>query len=131
MAYRKLQIRRGNKADLPQLSEGEFGFVNDENKLYIGKAGGDSNQLVGGETSEFVVTSLSASGWVNGVYDFERSYSSAEYDIEMSPSGTCTKEQIETYGNAIIVGSNSANRIKALGTVPSIDIPVKLKVVSK
>jgi len=45
MAYRKLQIRRGNKADLPQLSEGEFGFVNDENKLYIGKAGGDGNQL--------------------------------------------------------------------------------------
>ena len=33
---RKLQLRRGPKADLPTLAEGEPGFVLDEGKLYVG-----------------------------------------------------------------------------------------------
>ncbi|MCM3724900.1 exo-alpha-sialidase [Neobacillus cucumis] len=37
----KIQIRRGLKADLPVLSEGEFGFCLDTKELYIGTAGGN------------------------------------------------------------------------------------------
>ncbi|WHY90975.1 exo-alpha-sialidase [Neobacillus cucumis] len=37
----KIQIRRGLKADLPLLSEGEFGFCLDTKELYIGTGGGN------------------------------------------------------------------------------------------
>ncbi|MGG1399982.1 exo-alpha-sialidase [Bacillus salipaludis] len=37
----KIQIRRGLKADLPVLSEGEFGFCLDTKELYIGTSGGN------------------------------------------------------------------------------------------
>lgn len=37
----KIQIRRGLKADLPILSEGEFGFCLDTKELYIGISGGN------------------------------------------------------------------------------------------
>lgn len=42
---RKLQLKRGLKKDLPQLAEGEPGFVTDEKVLYIGTQNG--NQKVG------------------------------------------------------------------------------------
>lgn len=38
---RKLQLRRGPKADLPTLAEGEPGFVLDEGKLYVGTGAGN------------------------------------------------------------------------------------------
>jgi len=37
----KIQLRRGNKSDLPILDSGEPGFVLDTEELYIGK--GDKN----------------------------------------------------------------------------------------
>jgi len=36
MMARKLQIKRGKKADMPTLAEGEFGLALDERRLYIG-----------------------------------------------------------------------------------------------
>lgn len=36
MMARKLQIKRGQKKDMPQLAEGELGFAIDEKKIYIG-----------------------------------------------------------------------------------------------
>ena len=132
MAHRLLQIRRGIKSKLPQLSEGEFGFVKDEEKVYIGKANGEGNLLVGGKVTETVISTLFASNWTSeGVYSFESTYPHASYDLEISPSSTCTKEQLEAYCNAMIMGNDSSNAIKALGTVPTIDIPIKIKVVSK
>lgn len=46
MAYKKLQIRRGLKANIPTLAEGEFGFCTDTKDIYIGD--GSTNTLVGG-----------------------------------------------------------------------------------
>ena len=42
---RKLQLKRGNKAQLPTLAPGEPGWVVDENRLYIGT--GDQNIPIG------------------------------------------------------------------------------------
>lgn len=131
MAHRLLQIRRGIKSKLPQLSEGEFGFVKDEEKVYIGKANGEGNLLVGGAVSKYVTAKLLPANWANNVYDFETTYPSTECDLEISPGSTCTKEQLEAYCNAMIVGGNSSNKIRALGAVPVIEIPIKIKVVSK
>lgn len=36
----KLQIKRGNKANLPTLAEGEFGLAKDTKELFIGNTGG-------------------------------------------------------------------------------------------
>lgn len=45
----KIQIKRGNKANLPALSDGEFGFCTDTNELYIGNGGTNhSVALTGG-----------------------------------------------------------------------------------
>lgn len=131
MAHRLLQIRRGIKSKLPQLSEGELGFVKDEEKVYIGKANGEGNLLVGGAVSKYVTAKLLPANWANNVYDFETTYPSTECDLEISPGSTCTKEQLEAYCNAMIVGGNSSNKIRALGAVPVIEIPIKIKVVSK
>ena len=38
---RKLQVKRGKKANLPTLAEGEFGFLTDKKKLYIGSDSGN------------------------------------------------------------------------------------------
>ena len=78
-----------------------------------------------------VSSTLSASSWSNGVYSFESTYPVASYDIEISLSDGATSEQAEAFTGAIIVGSATANTIKALGTVPTVDIPIIIKVVAK
>jgi hypothetical protein len=35
----KIQVKRGNKADLPTLDDGEFGLCQDTNELFIGNSG--------------------------------------------------------------------------------------------
>ena len=49
MSYRRLQLRRGKKADMPTLAVGEIAFTTDENKLYVGD--GTTNHCVS-STSE-------------------------------------------------------------------------------
>lgn len=80
----------------------------------------------------YTVSNLIASSWgQGGTYDFESSYPNATYDLEISPSSNCTKEQYEAFCNAMIIGNDSTNIIKALGEVPTVNIPIKIKVVSK
>ena len=44
---RKIQIKRGNKANLPTLAQGELAYCQDEQGLYIGSSSG--NKPVGGK----------------------------------------------------------------------------------
>ncbi len=44
MSFKKLQMRRGAKANLPTLSQGEFGFCTDTKELFIGN--GSSNEKI-------------------------------------------------------------------------------------
>jgi hypothetical protein len=44
---RKFQVKRGAQANLPTLAEGEFGFVTDNKKLYIGHSSGNLDIPVG------------------------------------------------------------------------------------
>ena len=48
MSYKKLQIRRGLKANIPTLAEGELGFCTDTKDIYVGD--GSTNTLVGGDS---------------------------------------------------------------------------------
>lgn len=76
---------------------------------------------------------LLASNWdsKNKTYSFENIYPSDTYDIDLSLSGTCTDEEELAFLGARIRGSATSNIAKAKGNIPTIDIPVILKVVER
>ncbi len=66
----KIQIKRGNKADLPTLDAGEFGLCQDTNELFIGN---DGNQKIFPtetlRTARFVI-GTSTAGWTAADCDY-------------------------------------------------------------
>ena len=70
-----------------------------------------------------VTTTLVSTDWSNGEYSFESTYPNATYDLEqIQPYGTV--DQIKVWGDAMIVGNPSENKIIARKTAPTIDVPV-------
>lgn len=98
---------------------------------------GGSDELkpsdIGAENAASIVAyTLLASGWSNNEYSFETEYSTNDYNLEISLNGdSVTEEQKEAFDFAQLVGFASANKLKAFGTVPTVDIPIILKVVKK
>ena len=80
-----------------------------------------------------VQLTMEASNWdSNGkTYSFENIYPSDTYDIDLSLSGTCTDEEELAFLRARIRGSATSNIAKAKGNIPTIDIPIILKVVER
>lgn len=107
------------------------------------KARDEAQEIVGGDyatktelnTKENKATittaTLLASGWSNGTYSFETDYPKATYDLEIALDSTATTAQAEAFNGAQIAGSATSNTIKAYGIVPTVNIPVVLKVVRK
>ena len=75
--------------------------------------------------------SLVTSNWSDNSYSFEKDYPTLEYDIEIEPDSSCTADQYAAWCDAKIVGSSTSNIVKAFGTVPTLDIPIIVKVVKK
>ena len=71
------------------------------------------------------------SGWSGGVYSFESAYPSATYDIEIELDSTATEPQVEAWSGAKPTAVFGTNTMKALGDVPTVDIPVIVKAVMK
>lgn len=69
MAYKKLQIRRGAKANIPTLSAGEMGFCTDTKQLYIGT--GSENVPV--NFASLLTGSLTVAGWSSETGGFKQS----------------------------------------------------------
>lgn len=69
---------------------------------------------------------ISASGWSNKKYSFESTYPNATYNIEIVPASTITAQQCEVWSNAMMVGASDSNTITALGTVPTVDLPITI-----
>lgn len=107
------------------------------------KARDEAQEIVGGDyatkaelnTKENKATITTAtlllSGWSNGTYSFETDYPKATYDLEIALDSTATTAQAEAFNGAQIAGSATSNIIKAYGIVPTVDIPIVLKVVRK
>ena len=72
-----------------------------------------------------------ASGWSNGVYSFESDFPSWHYDIEIELDSTATESQVEAWSSAKVTAVFGTNTMKALGDVPTVDIPVIVKKVVK
>ena len=92
------------------------------------------NAAIGNKANKPTISTstMSASGWSDGVYSFESIYPVATYDIEIEINGdNCTSEQLKAWSSAQIVGSSTTNSCKAMGDIPTIDIPITIKVVVK
>ena len=71
------------------------------------------------------------SGWSSGVYSFESDFPNATYDIEIELDSTATESQVEAWSSAKVTSVFGTNTMKALGDVPTVDIPVIVKKVVK
>lgn len=70
--------------------------------------------------------------WDNSEYSFEARFPSASYDIYIQPGPSSTIDQLSAIGSAgIIAASTSANVIKCVGTVPTINIQLMVSAVIK
>ena len=74
---------------------------------------------------------LTASSWSSGQYTIANDNITATCPIELLPreNGGITKDQLEALSSALIIGGTQAIGsivLKALGDVPSIDIPITL-----
>lgn len=72
---------------------------------------------------------LEASKWSNSQYIITNTAITATSIIEGLPLSTITKEQLEAFGNALVIGgtqSDGSLTLKALGEVPTINIPITL-----
>ena len=74
---------------------------------------------------------LLSSGWQDKKYSFEATYPVASYDIAIEIADSATQQQSEAFQNASMAGSATTNIVTALGQVPTIDIPIIVKVVRK
>lgn len=69
--------------------------------------------------------------WSNKTYSLESPYPNASYDIVVSVAPNATVAQYDVFSKAKICGSANSNVLTALGTVPTVDIPVIVKAVRK
>lgn len=67
----KIQIKRGDKASLPQLSSGEFGFATDTEELFLGGDDGNLQIPIMGDDATLLATGLND---FSGVYLTESAY---------------------------------------------------------
>ena len=79
----------------------------------------------------YVNVTMTHGSWSNSQYSFEDTYPNAKYNISVSVASTASSAQFDTFGKAKIVGNATTNVVKALGTVPTQDIPVMLKITRK
>ena len=82
---------------------------------------------VGQNDTVYTVSSLSAANWSNNEYSFEPIYPASKYDLEVQIAPSATLTQSSAFSSAYICGNATSNVLKALGHVPSIDIPIILK----
>lgn len=76
---------------------------------------------------------LLAANWgsVTKTYSFESDYPNATYDVEIEPGQTATEEQLSAWTRAKLVGSATSNVLTAVGEVPTVSIPIILKITAK
>lgn len=81
--------------------------------------------------ASFSIVTIAPGGWSNGVFSLEDTYPSASYDLSVSMPSDATVAQYDAFCKAKICGGANSNILKALGTVPTIGIPILVKAVRK
>lgn len=134
--------RAGEDTDNSMYYSNEAKYARNQAQAAAEKAQDEAKKIVDGdyttkaelntkENKATITTAvLLASGW-SDTYSFETDYPEATYDLEIALDSTATTAQAEAFNGAQIVGSATSNIIKAYGIVPTVDIPIILKVVTK
>lgn len=124
----ELKTNLGNKETLTTSKKDDLVVaVNEVNKLAK-----DNKTNVEKLVASYAEVTLETGKWSGQTYSLETNYPSATYDIEIELSGNATKDIAKVWGKVIPVPSpDGKNIIKALGTVPSVNIPIRVKAVKK
>lgn len=131
----ELKTNLGNKETLTTskkddlvVAVNEVNKISKENKTSID----NTKTEVGKLKATYSEVTLEAANWSGQTYSLEATYPSATYDIEIELSGNATKDIAKVWGKVIPVPSpDKQNIIKALGTVPTVNIPIRIKAVKK
>lgn len=115
-----------NKAALTYV-DGKVSTINAELDLKADKAHVETKE----NKATYIAYTLSSSAWNSGYYNLESIYPQISYDIEVQPSSECTEAELEAWMDAKLVGSISYNYLYVKGDVPTINIPVYIKLISK
>ena len=108
-----------------QTTEMINGFLGDYNEILAALTDKGNKAVISSST-------LSRYGWSGNTYSFEDVFPVATYDIEISlDSNGLTADQLQAFTAARIVGNATTNVIKVFGDVPTVDIPIVMKVVRK
>lgn len=84
------------------------------------------------EKPTITTMTMNVDSWSSNQYSFEGTYPVSDYDISIELDGDiATEEQVEAWSSAKICGSSTGNKCIAKGDVPTIDIPIIIKVVAK
>lgn len=139
MAYRKLQIRRGIKANLPILSPGEFGFCTDSAELFIG-SGVKNHQIMdytsmkaqtASKKKSYSVT-IPAVGW-SSVAPFTQTVSVADMVSDGLPLydlSEVTQAGIEDFAKITKLETfNGSIKVTAMTDKPITNLKIRIEVV--
>lgn len=124
----ELKTNLGNKEALTTSKKDDLVVaVNEVNKLAK-----DNKTNVEKLVASYAEVTLETGKWSEQTYSLEATYPSSTYDIEIELSGNATKDIAKVWGKVIPVESpDGKNIIKALGTIPTINIPIRVKAVKK
>lgn len=80
----------------------------------------------------YTEATLAAAYWSGNTYSLESSlFPSSTYNLTVSVGPTATAAQYDAFSKAKICGSATSNVLTALGTVPTVNIPIIIKAVRK
>ena len=116
-------IREENAEFIGTINNLMVDLANTSDEIEIGLPGKENKATI-------VAGTMLASGWSNGSYSFENTYPVSKYNIEIALNNTATADQADAFNSANIVGSATTNIVKAYGKVPTVNIPIIIKVVA-
>ena len=116
-------IYNGSALDVSSSSQYEIGDTvtvciprGDNTKAYIVGVSKNKNGIKN--------TTLSTSGWSGGYYSFEGEFPLSRFFLHILLSDSATSAQVTAFENAEIAYNSKENKIKAVGTVPNVNIPI-------
>lgn len=94
---------------------------------------GSYTDLANKPTTTTVDLTLASASWSSGTYTISNANITATNTVFMGVQGTITADQMSTLSKAVVVCTAQAAgslTLKALGTVPTVDLPIKLTIMS-